>query len=162
MLWSMMQWQFVKHSDTVHAAHCACRSIHGDYTYSGVLLLLAFCCASHPLHIWLALELPFMRYRKLTYVCCTIVNCTQVGSAVSGRPGSSGNSETGKASAGSTAASGSTSGSSTSMFDVGSRGGFYTEKAPRLMLHEWCTQQKRPKPKYKAVPVEPEKGGGYR
>lgn len=48
------------------------------------------------------------------------------------------------------------------MFDVGSRGGFYTEKSPKLMLHEWCTQQKRPKPKYKAVAVDPEKGGGYR
>lgn len=48
------------------------------------------------------------------------------------------------------------------MFDVGSAGGYYTEKSPKLMLHEWCTQQKRPKPKYKAVRIDPDKGGGYR
>jgi dsRNA-specific ribonuclease len=48
------------------------------------------------------------------------------------------------------------------MFDVGSSGGFYTEKSPKLMLQEWCTRQKRPKPKFKAVAQEPDKGGGFR
>jgi hypothetical protein len=48
------------------------------------------------------------------------------------------------------------------MFDVGSAGGYYTEKSPKLMLHEWCTQQKRPKPKYKAIAIDPERGGGFR
>jgi hypothetical protein len=48
------------------------------------------------------------------------------------------------------------------MFDVGSSGGYYTEKSPKLMLHEWCTQQKRPKPKYKAIAIDPERGGGFR
>ena len=60
------------------------------------------------------------------------------------------------------AAGGSGSSSGPRMFDVGSAGGYYTEKSPKLMLHEWCTQQKRPKPKYKAVAVDPDKGGGYK
>eukprot|EP00775_Hariotina_reticulata_P004412 gene4412-4665_t len=49
------------------------------------------------------------------------------------------------------------------MFDVGSSGGFYTEKSPKLMLLEWCARQKRPKPKYKAVAQEPDRGAaGFR
>eukprot|EP00879_Flechtneria_rotunda_P002391 GHRR01002587.1.p2 GENE.GHRR01002587.1~~GHRR01002587.1.p2 ORF type:complete len:488 (+),score=215.76 GHRR01002587.1:456-1919(+) len=55
-----------------------------------------------------------------------------------------------------------TTGSNGKMFDVGSRGGFYTEKSPRLMLADWCTQQNRPKPRFKAVPVKPDREGGYR
>lgn len=46
------------------------------------------------------------------------------------------------------------------MFDVGSRAGFYTEKAPRLMLAEWCAAQKRPRPKFKAVPVQQQAAAG--
>jgi hypothetical protein len=46
------------------------------------------------------------------------------------------------------------------MFDVGSRGGFYTEKSPKLLLHEWCAQQKRPRPKFKAVPLEQQQQQG--
>ena len=38
--------------------------------------------------------------------------------------------------------------------DVGSKGGFYDEKSPKLLLQEWCTREKRPKPRYKALPVE--------
>ncbi|QDZ20021.1 DExH-box ATP-dependent RNA helicase [Chloropicon primus] len=32
--------------------------------------------------------------------------------------------------------------------DVGSRGGYYTQKTPKMFLHEWCQKQKRPIPKY--------------
>lgn len=66
------------------------------------------------------------------------------------------------AAAGSAASGSSSSAAGPRMFDVGSAGGYYTEKSPKLMLHEWCTQQKRPKPKYKAVRIDPDKGGGYR
>ena len=34
--------------------------------------------------------------------------------------------------------------------DVGSKGGYYTHKTPRMFLHEWCQRQKRPTPKYHA------------
>lgn len=33
----------------------------------------------------------------------------------------------------------------------GSKGGYYTEKSPKMLLLEWCTQQKRPKPRYKVI-----------
>ncbi|KAA6421632.1 MAG: putative ATP-dependent RNA helicase DHX57 [Trebouxia sp. A1-2] len=33
----------------------------------------------------------------------------------------------------------------------GSKGGYYTEKSPKLLLLEWCQQQKRPKPRYKVL-----------
>ena len=33
----------------------------------------------------------------------------------------------------------------------GSKGGYYTEKSPRMLLLEWCNQQKRPKPRYKVM-----------
>ncbi|KAF8055672.1 DHX57 [Scenedesmus sp. PABB004] len=61
------------------------------------------------------------------------------------------------------AASASGAGAGSGTFDVGSRGGYYTEKSPKLMLHEWCGQAKRPRPKYKAVPVDAARGGkGWR
>ena len=43
--------------------------------------------------------------------------------------------------------------------DVGSKGGYFSEKSPKLLLHEWCLQQKRPKPRYKSLPDE---AGGFR
>ncbi|KAK9866236.1 hypothetical protein WJX84_005972 [Apatococcus fuscideae] len=43
--------------------------------------------------------------------------------------------------------------------EVGSRGGYFSEKSPKLLLHEWCLQQKRPKPRYKSLPDE---AGGFR
>lgn len=91
---------------------------------------------------------------------------TPAGSAAASRPSSSSSaSRSMKAAVNGTSSVGSTpdsSGSSTQMFDVGSRAGFYTEKSPKLLLHEWCTQQQRPRPKYKAVPTEAEKGGRFR
>lgn len=36
------------------------------------------------------------------------------------------------------------------MMDVGARGGYFDEKSPKLLLHEWCTRNKRPKPRYVA------------
>lgn len=68
----------------------------------------------------------------------------------------------GSGSAGGTGAGSSGGANGGRMFDVGSSGGYYTEKSPKLMLHEWCTQQKRPKPKYKAIAIDPERGGGFR
>lgn len=87
-------------------------------------------------------------------------DCSRPPSSSSARPPSS----SGRAGSSSSAASSSNSNVSAGpkTFDVGSRGGFYTEKSPKLMLHEWCTQQKRPKPKYKAVAVDADKGGGFR
>jgi hypothetical protein len=37
---------------------------------------------------------------------------------------------------------------------VGSKAGYYTGKSPKLILHEWCLKEKRPRPKYKAVQQE--------
>ncbi|KFM23075.1 Putative ATP-dependent RNA helicase DHX57 [Auxenochlorella protothecoides] len=37
--------------------------------------------------------------------------------------------------------------------DVGSKGGYYAGKSPKLLLHEWCLKEKLPKPRYKAVPA---------
>ena len=33
----------------------------------------------------------------------------------------------------------------------GSKGGYYTEKSPKMLLLEWCQQQKRQKPRYKVM-----------
>ena len=33
----------------------------------------------------------------------------------------------------------------------GSKGGYFTEKSPKMLLLEWCNQQKRPKPRYKVM-----------
>ncbi len=33
----------------------------------------------------------------------------------------------------------------------GNKGGYYTEKSPKMLLLEWCQQQKRPKPRYKVL-----------
>lgn len=38
-----------------------------------------------------------------------------------------------------------------STMQPGSKGGYYTEKSPKMLLLEWCQQQKRPKPKYKVL-----------
>jgi hypothetical protein len=73
---------------------------------------------------------------------------------------SSGSSSTTKAGSSASAGAGSSSSGGSSMFDVGSRAGFYTEKSPKLLLHEWCTQQKRPRPKFKAVALEQQQQGG--
>eukprot|EP00883_Tetradesmus_obliquus_P006330 jgi/Sobl393_1/16814/SZX72388.1 len=93
------------------------------------------------------------------------------GSAGAGRPpagsssSSSGSSSAragGAAPAAAAAGASSSSNSGGAMFDVGSRGGFYTEKSPKLLLHEWCMQQKRPRPKFKAVPLEGAQDGAFR
>jgi len=34
--------------------------------------------------------------------------------------------------------------------DVGSKGGYYTQKTPKMFLHEWCQKHKRPTPKYRS------------
>jgi hypothetical protein len=94
----------------------------------------------------------------------SIDKARKAGAALSAAAAAAAASCGGKPAPGAAAAAGSSSSGSSGprMFDVGSAGGYYTEKSPKLMLHEWCTQQKRPKPKYKAVAVDPEKGGGYR
>ena len=33
--------------------------------------------------------------------------------------------------------------------DVGAKAGPYTEKSPKLLLHEYCIQKKRPTPRYR-------------
>ena len=42
--------------------------------------------------------------------------------------------------------------------DVNARAGFYTEKSPKMLLHEWCIAQKRPTPRYRVTPADD--GGG--
>lgn len=41
----------------------------------------------------------------------------------------------------------------TKMMQPGSKGGYYTDKSPMLLLMEWCQQQKRAKPRYKDLPI---------
>lgn len=43
--------------------------------------------------------------------------------------------------------------------DVGSRGGAWTRKSPKLLLLEWTQSHKQPKPRYKALPAA---GGNHR
>ena len=38
--------------------------------------------------------------------------------------------------------------------DVNARAGFYTEKSPKMLLHEWCIAQKRPTPRYRVTPAD--------
>ena len=38
------------------------------------------------------------------------------------------------------------------VMDVGSKGGGWTKKSPKLLLLEWTQAQKRPKPRYKTLP----------
>ncbi len=38
--------------------------------------------------------------------------------------------------------------------DVGAKAGFYTEKSPKMLLHEWCMQKKRPTPRYRITAAE--------
>ena len=71
------------------------------------------------------------------------------------RPGSSGSGSAAAAGAAGTSASGAAPGKVT--MDVGARGGFFDEKSPKLLLQEWCTRNKRPKPRY-----VPQQGGGAR
>lgn len=33
----------------------------------------------------------------------------------------------------------------------GSKGGYFTERSPKMLLLEWCQQQKRQKPRYKVL-----------
>lgn len=42
---------------------------------------------------------------------------------------------------------------------VGSTAGYYTEKSPKVLLHEWCVRQKRPRPKYRPQALMGEGGG---
>lgn len=46
------------------------------------------------------------------------------------------------------------------MMDVGSRGGYFDEKSPKLLLHEWCMRNKRPKPRYVTQSGGGGRGGG--
>lgn len=39
------------------------------------------------------------------------------------------------------------------MMQPGSKGGYYTDKSPKLLLLEWCQQQRRPQPRYKDLPI---------
>ena len=45
--------------------------------------------------------------------------------------------------------------------DVNARAGFYTEKSPKMLLHEWCIAQKRPTPRYRVTPAD-DAGGAIR
>ncbi len=38
--------------------------------------------------------------------------------------------------------------------DVGAKAGFYTQKSPKMLLHEWCIQKKRPTPRYRIYGTE--------
>lgn len=38
--------------------------------------------------------------------------------------------------------------------DIGAKAGFYTEKSPKMLLHEWCMQKKRPTPRYRITAAE--------
>lgn len=38
--------------------------------------------------------------------------------------------------------------------DVGAKAGFYTEKSPKMLLHEWCIQKKMPTPRYRITAAE--------
>ena len=38
-----------------------------------------------------------------------------------------------------------------STLQPGSRGGYFTEKSPKMLLLEWCQQQKRQKPRYQVI-----------
>ena len=40
------------------------------------------------------------------------------------------------------------------VMDIGSKGGAWTKKSPKLLLLEWTQGQKRPKPRYKTLPEE--------
>lgn len=45
------------------------------------------------------------------------------------------------------------------MMDVGAKAGYYTEKSPKMMLLEWCQQQKRPTPRYRTTAAEGDSAG---
>lgn len=40
------------------------------------------------------------------------------------------------------------------MMDVGAKAGYFTEKSPKMMLLEWCQQQKRPTPRYRSTAAD--------
>ena len=48
------------------------------------------------------------------------------------------------------------------MMDVNSQGGYYSEKSPKLLLHEYCIANKRPRPKYKVLAAVAELGSDLR
>jgi len=45
------------------------------------------------------------------------------------------------------------------VMDVGAKAGYYTEKSPKMMLLEWCQQQKRPTPRYRTTAAEGDSAG---
>jgi hypothetical protein len=45
------------------------------------------------------------------------------------------------------------------MMDVNSKAGFYDTKSPKLLLHEWCQREKRPRPRYRPISTD---GGLYK
>ena len=40
------------------------------------------------------------------------------------------------------------------MMELGSRGGYFTSKSPKVMLQEWLQREKRPRARYQARPLE--------
>lgn len=38
--------------------------------------------------------------------------------------------------------------------DIGSRGGAWTKKSPKLLLLEWTQSRKQPKPRFKTLPTD--------
>lgn len=51
----------------------------------------------------------------------------------------------------------STTGVARSM-DINSKAGYYTEKTPKLLLHELCMREKRPRARFKVIPVDDSPG----
>jgi len=45
------------------------------------------------------------------------------------------------------------------MMDIGSKGGYYDAKSPKLILHEWLLKEKQPKARYKTLPGPTGSGG---
>lgn len=41
--------------------------------------------------------------------------------------------------------------------DIGSRGGGWSRKSPKLLLLEWTQSRKQPKPRFKALPTDDSK-----
>ena len=40
------------------------------------------------------------------------------------------------------------------VMDIGSRGGGWTKKSPKLLLLEWTQSHEQPKPRFKTLPAE--------
>ena len=43
------------------------------------------------------------------------------------------------------------------VMDIGSRGGAWTKKSPKLLLLEWTQSHKQPKPRFKSLPADASK-----